>query len=84
MLLGAISLHRVGFGLLLIVAFSLGLAGVLTAAGLLLVYAGRLFQRLPVNGRLLRALPVVSALVVAGAGLLIVLQALAQAGLIQI
>ena len=33
LMLGAISLNRIGFGLLLIVAFSLGLAGVLTLLG---------------------------------------------------
>jgi ABC-type nickel/cobalt efflux system permease component RcnA len=37
-LLGAISLHRLGFGLLLIVAFSAGLATTLTAAGLAVVW----------------------------------------------
>src|SRR6185295_20085225 len=45
-LLSALSLRRVGFGLLLIVAFSLGLALVLVAIGLLVVYAGRLVTRL--------------------------------------
>jgi nickel/cobalt exporter len=40
-LLSAIYLHRVGYGLLLIVAFSLGLASVLTGIGLAFVYAGR-------------------------------------------
>ena len=39
-LLSALSLNRVGFGLLLIVAFSVGLAAVLIATGLLMVYAG--------------------------------------------
>ena len=36
-LLAAISLHRVGYGLVLIVAFSLGLAATMTAIGLLAV-----------------------------------------------
>ena len=40
-LLSAIALHRVGFGLVLIVAFSLGLAGVLIAIGLLMLHARR-------------------------------------------
>ena len=40
-MLGAIALNRVGFGLLLIVAFSLGLAGALTAIGVLMVRARR-------------------------------------------
>jgi nickel/cobalt transporter (NicO) family protein len=79
-LLGAISLGRVGFGLLLIVAFSLGLAGVLTLIGVLLVSAGRLFEHIPVRrSPLLRAVPVLSALLIVIAGVGITLQALAQA-----
>jgi ABC-type nickel/cobalt efflux system permease component RcnA len=48
-LLSAIALGRIGFGMLLVVAFSLGLAGVLTGFGILLVYAGRIFERLPMQ-----------------------------------
>ena len=81
-LLSAIALHRVAFGMLLIVAFSIGLAGVLTGVGLLLVYARRLFEHFPADGRLLRALPVASALFVTAAGLVISAGALAQAGLL--
>jgi ABC-type nickel/cobalt efflux system permease component RcnA len=83
-LLSAIALHRVAFGMLLIVAFSIGLAGVLTGVGLLLVYARRLFERFPTDGRLLRALPVASALFVTAAGLAISAGALAQAGLLRL
>lgn len=75
-LLSAIALGRVGFGLLLIVAFSAGLAGVLTAIGLALVYASRLFARLPLDGRLPRLLPIASAALVTLAGLGISLEAL--------
>ena len=39
-LLAAISLHRIGFGLALILAFSVGMATVLAGLDLLLVYAG--------------------------------------------
>ena len=45
------ALNRVAFGLVLIAAFSLGLAVVLMGTGLALVYAGRLFDRLPINAR---------------------------------
>lgn len=79
-MLSAIALQRVGLGLLLIVAFSLGLAGVLTAIGVLFVHAGRLVERFPVRGRLLQALPIASALLVVLAGLGITWQALIQAG----
>ena len=81
-LLSAIALHRVAFGMLLIVVFSIGLAGVLTGIGLLLVYARRLFERFPTNGRLLQALPVASAAFVTLAGLAITTGALVQAGVL--
>jgi ABC-type nickel/cobalt efflux system permease component RcnA len=83
-LLSAIALHRVALGMLLIVAFSIGLAGVLTGIGLLLVHARRLFEHFPTDGRLLRALPVASAMIVTLAGLGITLQALLQTGLLSI
>ena len=51
-LLGAFSLHRVGFGLFLIVAFSLGLAAVLIAIGLLMVYARQFIARWKRDGPL--------------------------------
>ena len=79
-MLGAIAVGRVAFGLLLIVAFSAGLAAVLTGVGLALVYARDLFDRLPVDGRFGRYVPVASALVISAAGLAIVAQALAQIG----
>ena len=62
---------RIGFGLLLILAFSAGLAGVLTGIGLLMVYARSLFERLGTNGPLVRWMPVVSAGVVTIAGAII-------------
>jgi ABC-type nickel/cobalt efflux system permease component RcnA len=83
-LLSAIALHRVVFGMLLIVAFSIGLAGVLTGIGLMLVYARRLFEHFPTDGRLLRALPVASAAFVTLAGLAITATALVQAGVVRI
>jgi ABC-type nickel/cobalt efflux system permease component RcnA len=81
-MLSAIALDRVGFGLLLIVAFSMGLAGVLTCIGLLWVHAGRLFERVPISGRFTTAVPVLSALFVTVVGLGITLQAMAQIGLL--
>jgi nickel/cobalt exporter len=81
-MLAAISLGRVGFGLLLIVAFSLGLAGVLGGIGLAFVYARSWFDRLPVGGRFARFVPVASAIAISVAGLLIVASALSQTGLL--
>ena len=78
-LLATIALGRVAFGLLLIVAFSLGLATVLVGFGLLLVWARGWFQRVSVGSGLLpRLLSVASALVIVGAGSFITIQALAQ------
>ena len=80
-LLAAISLHRVGYGLLLVIAFSAGLAGVLTTVGLAFVYAGRLLKRTDRFGGLARVVPILSALVITCAGIAICYQALDQAGL---
>jgi ABC-type nickel/cobalt efflux system permease component RcnA len=77
-LLGAIALGRVGFGMLLIVAFSLGLAAVLTGIGLLLVYARGLIERVPTDSRILRAMPLASAAAVIIAGVGITAAALGQ------
>jgi ABC-type nickel/cobalt efflux system permease component RcnA len=79
-MLGAIALGRIAFGLVLIVAFSVGLAAVLTGIGLVLVYARGLFEHLPLDGRFTRYVPVASAVVVSAAGLAIVVEALAQIG----
>jgi ABC-type nickel/cobalt efflux system permease component RcnA len=81
-MLSAISLGRVGYGLALILAFSVGLAATLTAVGLLFVYASRFVAgRRAGEGRLVKALPVLSALVIACAGAAICYEALAQAGI---
>jgi ABC-type nickel/cobalt efflux system permease component RcnA len=79
-MLGAVSMNRVGYGLLLIVAFSLGLAGVLTVVGLVFVYAGRVATTASSASGWLRLLPVLSALVIAVLGAAICYQALAQSG----
>ena len=60
-LLSAVSMQRIGFGLLLIVAFSVGLAAVLITIGLLMVYARQFMSRFQVDGRLTtRWLPLTS------------------------
>ena len=75
-LLAAISLHRVGYGLVLIVAFSLGLAASVTGIGLVAVTAKRFFARKSFDGRLIQALPAISAFVVLGLGLAMTFRAL--------
>ena len=92
-MLSAIALNRVGFGILLIVVFSLGLASVLIAIGLVLVRAGKLMERATRACRCLasssprpssRPRPVFSALFITLVGLGITWRALALAGVIQI
>ena len=95
-MLSAIALHRVAFGLVLILFFSLGLAGVLTGIGFALVYARTITKRVPLLGRIadrvdngggmtafaLRAFPSASAMAVMGAGLVVTLRALSQQGIL--
>ncbi len=75
-LLAAISLHRVPFGMLLIVAFSAGLALSITGIGLVAVFAKQIFKRASFEGRLVRLLPAASALVILAAGLAMTVRAL--------
>ena len=60
-LLGAVALQRIGFGLLLIVAFSVGLAAVLIAVGMLMVCARQFVARFQGEGQwTTRWLPITS------------------------
>jgi nickel/cobalt exporter len=77
-LLSAFGLHRIGLGFFLIVAFSMGLAGVLILFGMLMVYARRFMTRLQVDGPLTRRwLPVASSAFITVLGLILTVQALA-------
>ena len=75
-LLAAISLHRIAFGLVLIVAFSAGLALTITGIGLAAVLARNTFRRVGFDGPLVRLLPAASALVILAAGLAMTVKAL--------
>ncbi len=76
-MLGAIALHRIAFGLLLVLAFSIGLALTLTSIGLVVVYARRLIERAPVSGgRVTAWIPVFSAGVITLLGVGVTVQAL--------
>ena len=75
-LLAAVSLHRVAFGLVLIVAFSLGLALTITGIGLVAVLARSAFARRSFDGIALRVLPAVSAVVIVVAGVAMTVHAL--------
>ncbi len=71
LLLSAIALGRTALGMLLLVAFSAGLALVLMAIGIAVLYAKNLLpSRAPLSGTALRYLPVVSAALVTVIGLL--------------
>jgi ABC-type nickel/cobalt efflux system permease component RcnA len=84
-LLSAVALRRVGFGLLLIVAFSAGLAAVLIGIGFLMVSARRFMARFQGEGPLItRWLPLTSAAVIALSGVVIAVQALASAGILDL
>ena len=78
LMLSAINLNRVGYGLILTTAFSFGLAATLTAVGLIFVYGGYLFKGSRLReSRILKALPVMSAFVIACLGAVICYQSLA-------
>ena len=75
-MLSAIALHRTAFGLVLIVSFSAGLASVLIAIGLLMLYARQLADRLQWGSGIMQRLPLASPLIVAVLGALITAQAI--------
>lgn len=74
-LLLSVTLRRVGYGLAVLVAFSLGLASVLILIGIAMVQAAPLARRLTGQGRLLHRLPVFSAALVSLLGVLLSAQA---------
>lgn len=84
-LIAAISQHRVGLGIALILAFSVGLAATISGVGLLTIHGQRLLARLEVErrlfgGRLTGALPAISATVIVLVGVLITSRALPELG----
>jgi nickel/cobalt exporter len=77
-LLGATAIGRAWFGVALVVAYGLGLAATLLAAGVLLSIARRRFEMRATSERLLKAaavLPIGTAVLVTGGGLLLVVRA---------
>ena len=71
-LLSAIALHRVGFGLVLILAFSVGLAAVLVIVGTLSLYARRMTSRINIAERWTSRIPLVSSAVITLLGVVII------------
>ena len=84
-LLGALAIHRIAFGLFLIVAFSAGLAIVLVSFGFAMVYARQFIGRFNAHGPLTeRWLPLASSAAIMMIGLTITVQSLVTAGLLSI
>ena len=75
-LLVAVALNRIPFGMLLIVAFSIGLALVLIGIGLAMVHGVRLIARSDLLSRFSLYTPVISAVIVSGLGVGLTVSAL--------
>ncbi|MCY7407327.1 MAG: sulfite exporter TauE/SafE family protein [Alkalinema sp. CAN_BIN05] len=94
LLLSSIALGQVGYGLILVLSFSLGLASVLTGLGLLLIYSKYLFIRFPIEKWtdqnsfklkwIMNVIPIITASAITFIGLIISIQALWQIGMIKI
>jgi nickel/cobalt exporter len=81
-MLSAIAIHRIAFGMMLVVAFSIGLAVMLTGIGVALAIGAPLLNRLPWREklpsglRLARLLSVAAALVITIIGVVLTVEAL--------
>lgn len=69
LLLSAIALHQISYGLVLVGGFSLGLAAVLTALGLVAVYARQWLEETAIAAGLIQRLSVASAIATVCVGL---------------
>ena len=78
----AFALNRITLGLVILVSFSVGLALVLVAIGVLLVIAKPVMARFTGEGRIIGYLPVASAVVVTLLGCAIAYKGLVEAGIL--
>lgn len=81
-LLGTIAAGRPAFGFILVAAFGLGMAAVMSGVGLALVAARERFDRTEVDGgvaRMREAVPLAAAVVVLGFGVVLTAQAISAA-----
>jgi ABC-type nickel/cobalt efflux system permease component RcnA len=69
LLLSAIALHQIAYGLVLIGGFSLGLASVLISLGLVAVYGRQWLEKASIGAGVMQRLSLVSALVTVCIGL---------------
>ena len=81
-LLFAISLNKLVWGLVILCAFSLGLAAVLVAIGILMVLAKPVIERFTGEGIWLQRLPIISAAVVILLGAVLVFKAFNTVGIV--
>jgi ABC-type nickel/cobalt efflux system permease component RcnA len=75
-LLAAVALGRIGFGMVLIAAFSVGLAAVLVSVGITFVLARSWIERVPRAGAITRRLGLASAAVVTVFGVVIAVRSI--------
>ncbi len=79
-LLGSMAAGRPAFGLVLVIAFGLGMAGVMTGVGLAMVFARSRLDRMPARsslGRLASAAPLLASVAVLGLGVVLTWSAVA-------
>jgi ABC-type nickel/cobalt efflux system permease component RcnA len=76
LLLAAVALNKTAFGMVLVLAFSIGLALTLSAVGLAFLYARNRFGAVRSGGRWALMLPVISALFITGVGAVLCVGAL--------
>jgi ABC-type nickel/cobalt efflux system permease component RcnA len=79
-LLGSIAAGRPAFGLVLVIAFGLGMAAVMTSVGLAMIFARTRLDRMPSHsglGQLAAVAPLVASIAVLGLGLYLTWQAVA-------
>jgi Tol biopolymer transport system component len=81
-LLVAIAINRLVLGLSLVVTFSLGLAVVLIAIGLAMVQSRRLAERFTAFDRLVPVMPLISAIIVLGLGIVLTVNAVGRTSLL--
>jgi nickel/cobalt transporter (NicO) family protein len=75
-LLGAVAQGQIALGMLLIVAFSVGLAATLTVLGLAVVLASRALRNVNVPHGLMTALPAASAVLIVAVGCALTINAI--------
>ncbi|MFN3648855.1 MAG: nickel/cobalt transporter [Armatimonadota bacterium] len=83
-LLAAVNLGSIGIGLAIIAAFSVGMAAVLVALGVLMVTAKDFMARFTGESRWIRVLPAVSGAVLFFLGAWLTLSSLARAGIVKL